>query len=86
MITLIRPENFNIRRGAESSGFAGNRNATKYAARQFCLSFWAEDRLTQQKRRGGCNLRQFEARMAVGRGAMKWGAAGAVTFCDWPQR
>jgi len=29
------------------------RNATKSAARQFCLPLWAEDRLTQRKCRGG---------------------------------
>jgi hypothetical protein len=38
-------------------GIRGDPERNKICRRQFCLPLWAEDRLTQQKRRNGCKPR-----------------------------
>ena len=50
----------NRRRGADTARghrIRGDPERNKICRRQFCLSLWAEDRLTQHKRHGGCTPR-----------------------------
>jgi len=62
------------------------RNATKSAARQFCLPLWAEDRLTQHKRRDGCTPRDSSRpgwRVAQGAASGKWRESAGGRCWAW---